>query len=464
MVRMLICFLWTIVFTKKHRGSKSDNFSPDFAFRLSEEVLPEDKNSCISPLSLQSCFALVYPASAGQTQTEMQDTFDFKPKPDLVFQDFSTLSEKYDLLSKQKPYYGSISPTIGLTNRLYIADDPLYALQSDYSKLVQDLATKIDFRDPSASDEINKWVAGKTRGLIKKTIGELDPQTLSVVVSTLFFNATWANPFSKWNTRPSPFFADPERKIAKPFQANLMSLHEKFLPYFEDSERQIVSLPFDGCKISMVIDLPKHANAPFLNVVNFEGAMRSMREVHVDVELPKFKFESTYTTSVLKRALETLGLKRAFGSHADFPGFGGASIDSIIHKTVIDVNEKGTTAAAVTAMAMNAMSVIVEQPKKFVADHPFSFYLWDSESEAMLFMGRVYDPTDSQLTFSIDGQNGNSYYYELKYAHGFALLGIIGFILMFGMIITGCIHCQQYFHKQTYTHSIKLLNIDSHRV
>ena len=98
----------------------------------------------------------------------------------------------------------------------------------------------------------------------------------------------------------------------------------------------------------MVIDLPKHANAPFLNVVNFEGAMRSMKQVHVDVELPKFKFESTYTNSVLKGALQKLGLKRAFGSHADFPGFGGASIDSIIHKTVIDVNEKGTTAAAVT--------------------------------------------------------------------------------------------------------------------
>ena len=53
-----------------------------------------------------------------------------------------------------------------------------YALQSDYSKLVQDLATKIDFHDPSASDEINEWVAEKTNGLIKKTLGELDPETL----------------------------------------------------------------------------------------------------------------------------------------------------------------------------------------------------------------------------------------------------------------------------------------------
>jgi len=209
----------------------------------------------------------------------------------------------------------------------------------------------------------------------------------------------------------------------------------------------------------MVIDLPKHANTPFLTESDFVGAFRSMKQTHVDVDLPKFKIESSFSDSV-KEALKKLGFQRAFGSHADFPGFGGASIDKIIHKTVIDVNEKGTTAAAVTAIEMNRMAIIADEPRKFIADHPFSFYLWDESSEVMLFMGRVNDPTDSQLTFSIDGQSGLQYY-GMKYGHGFLFLGIVGTFLAFGLIITACIHCQEYFHKQTYTHSIKLMNLDS---
>ena len=118
----------------------------------------------------------------------------------------------------------------------------------------------------------------------------------------------------------------------------------------------------------------------------------------VEVKLPKFKIEPDEPLT-LSATLRELGLVRAFDVEtADFTGMAPATeqlvISEAFHKAFIDVNEKGTEAAAATAVGMRAGAMPPQdEPAKFHADHPFLYLLRDTKSGAILFMGRVTDPS-----------------------------------------------------------------------
>jgi serpin B len=111
--------------------------------------------------------------------------------------------------------------------------------------------------------------------------------------------------------------------------------------------------------------------------------------------LPKFKMTQQFE---LGRALSAMGMAQAFQKGAaDFSGMTGKRdfwISAAVHKAFIDVNEEGTEAAAATGIVMRSMAMQREQPPVvFRADHPFIFLIRDNRSGAILFMGRVEDPT-----------------------------------------------------------------------
>jgi serpin B len=123
-----------------------------------------------------------------------------------------------------------------------------------------------------------------------------------------------------------------------------------------------------------------------------------MRDQQVNVALPKFKMSSGFA---LGEALRALGMKDAFDpDRADFSGMDGNShwlyISAVLHKAFVDVNEKGTEAAAATAVVVMARGLArpVEPPREFRADHPFLFLIRDSTTGSILFMGRVAKPGD----------------------------------------------------------------------
>jgi len=131
------------------------------------------------------------------------------------------------------------------------------------------------------------------------------------------------------------------------------------------------------------------------------GAIKqSMNQQLVNIYLPKFKFDTSYN---MNDTLSQMGMSVAFNpDKADFTGmYDRAAADEnlyinlVVHKAYVDVNEEGTEATAATGVAMQATSAIANPPEPIIfnADHPFIFAIVHNQTGAILFMGKVNDPT-----------------------------------------------------------------------
>ena len=148
----------------------------------------------------------------------------------------------------------------------------------------------------------------------------------------------------------------------------------------------------------MIIILPKENNISVaesaINAENLSDWMNDLNEIEIDVEIPKFKFEKKYALNAL---LINMGIIDAFiPDIADFSKMDGTNalfISEVIHQSFVEVNEEGTEAAAATAIIMET-TAIPEEPKRFIADHPFVFLIQHKETGAILFMGRVMNPAE----------------------------------------------------------------------
>jgi serpin B len=192
-------------------------------------------------------------------------------------------------------------------------------------------------------------------------------------------------------TQPSDFTLEKGQKVTVP----LMQKTGGF-PYFEDSDLQVLELPYAGDELSMLILLPRKAEG--LPVLEKSLTAERLADIEskllrgsVEVHLPRFKITSSFG---LIRSLRELGMELPFTPEADFSGMDGKKdllISMVAHKAYVDVNEKGTEAAAATAVVGTLTSAIV-RTKQFRADHPFLFLIRHKRSGSILFMGRVQNP------------------------------------------------------------------------
>ena len=169
--------------------------------------------------------------------------------------------------------------------------------------------------------------------------------------------------------------------------------------YKQTADVEVVTLPYEGKRLSMVVVLPKKKNglAALEKKLSAEAVAdwtKPGRAREIEVYLPKFKLEYTQN---LNDPLQQLGMKRAFGMGADFSGMTGSKdlqISQVVHKAFIEVNEEGSEAAAATAVIMFESAALPQDPVIFKADHPFLFVIKDNVSGAVLFMGRYVKPVE----------------------------------------------------------------------
>jgi serpin B len=174
----------------------------------------------------------------------------------------------------------------------------------------------------------------------------------------------------------------------------MMEIKETFLLY-EDDDAQVIELPYEGDRLSMVIILPRDAEAMQRIEAQLGGEqwrtwLAGMEPREIKVFLPRFTSTRRY---VLNDVMRTMGMPTAFTAAADFSGMTGAPglfIGQVIHKADIEVNEQGAEAAAATAVTM--LRSAVGEPV-FRADHPFIYAIRDTETDAVLFVGRLADPS-----------------------------------------------------------------------
>lgn len=251
----------------------------------------------------------------------------------------------------------------------------------------------VDYRTApeAARGAINGWVAGQTERRIPELLGagSVDSQTRLVLVNAIYLKAAWQWPFTPDGTAQRPFTLLDGTIVNAP----LMRGGGK-LAYAAGDGWRTVQLPYVGKELAMLVILPD-------DLVSFErdldeGLIADMvgrlEERDVDVTMPKFSTESKVD---LAKQLADLGMATAFGDRADFSGITTEEalfISAVVHQANIDVDEKGTEAAAATAVVM-AASAAVDGPVTFTVDRPFVFAIRDVETGSLLFLGRIVDPT-----------------------------------------------------------------------
>jgi serpin B len=366
-----------------------DAFSAD----LYKILARGEGNLVLSPYSVGVALAMTRAGAAGETRTQMETVLHAALSKDLNA-GFNALEQA---LAKRPGKFKVADQTLELelatANRLWGQKDSTFetafldALARDYGAGMQIVDYKTAHE--SARRTINDWVASRTKDRIKDLIpqGVLDAQTRLVLTNAIYLKAAWTLIFND-AVRGAFHLAD-----GTEVQVDLMSQSET-LAYGAGDGYQVVRLPYVG-GLSMVVIVP---DAGKLNSFErgLDGATlrriaSGLASTQVVLSMPKFSFRST---AQLKDALSELGMPLAFTDRADFSAMTKQEpleVADVIHQAFIAVDEKGTEAAAATAVVMRSTSAPLRQTTLKV-DRPFIFIIQDDETGAVLFMGRVADP------------------------------------------------------------------------
>jgi serpin B len=246
-----------------------------------------------------------------------------------------------------------------------------------------------------ARKTINAWVADQTEDKIMDLVpeGALDSLTRLVLVNAVYLDATWASQFNKESTQDGSFTTLAGTTVTTP----MMNQNASFA-YAKGDSWQAVELPYAHDDLAMLLIVPDQGRFADVEAQLKTGLIAQAAEALTDagevwLSMPKFEFR---TQASLADALKSLGMQRAFvlGS-ADFSSMTNEEplyISEVIHEAYVAVDEEGTEAAAATAVIMRAGSMPVE-PIQLTIDRPFLFALRDTDTGAVLFLGRVTDPT-----------------------------------------------------------------------
>ncbi len=352
------------------------------------------RNVFISPTSIQLALAMTYNGAKGETKDAMARALGL---------DGMTLEEvnqaNADLISLlQNP---DPKVELAIANSLWgregveFAPDFLARNTDSYEAEVR----SIDFTLPGSADTINGWVSKKTREKITQLVDhDSIREALLLLLNAIYFKGKWTLPFEEADTQYGDFTRGDGTTKTLP----MMRQRDDF-DYLETDQFQAIALPYGDEFVRMLIFLPKAGTT-------LDGLMGEMTREKLDqwtgelheqdgtIVLPRFK--ASYDTS-LKPVLTALGMGVAFSDAADLTGMvtpealatlGGVPfISDVVHKTMLEVNEEGTEAAAATAVIVG-VTAVQTQPFEMVVDHPFFLAIQDEPTGAILFMGTIVDP------------------------------------------------------------------------
>ncbi len=303
--------------------------------------------------------------------------------------DIATIRKGYQVILKNyerenKDYILNIANAVWIDNK--------YSLESERQENIKNYylgeALSFDNLQPSlVANRVNEWCDAKTNGMIKKIInaGDIHSLTHLLLTNAIYFKGSWQEEFQIENTSKKAFYSS----LKEESQVDFMKIEEKF-SYTEDDNVQVLKMSYNGGDLSMLVILPKENNLRALkdNLTSELLAKwnKDLETYKVNVQLPKFKFDFD---ADLNEPLKKIGMTRAFYSKTADELY----IDKVLHKAIIDVNEEGTEAAAVTAVAMTTRSMPQQyEQREFIADHPFLFIIQDNRNQNILFMGKVENP------------------------------------------------------------------------
>ena len=295
---------------------------------------------------------------------------------------------------------------MNIANRLFAQKD--YDFRQNFLSLVKQnygaAFEPIDFtvNPAAAAQHINKWVADQTRDKIQDLIPANALNKLTrLVANALYLKAPWTDPFPDKATQPEPFHV----RGGAPLDVPMMRKTDRF-GYAKREGFTAVSLPYVGGDLQFLVLMHDDVNGLRTLESNLTADVLAkctrLETQDVDLHLPKFKLEPP--TIALAENLQALGMKSAFNIPQGSANFDKMAprkpndylyISNVFHKTFIAVDEKGTEAAAATAVVMMRATAIARPkppPIEVKVDRPFIYAIQHVPSGGCLFLGRVTNP------------------------------------------------------------------------
>jgi len=353
---------------------------------LRETVAGDDRaNIVLSPLSASMALGMTLNGADGDTFDAMRLALDFGDlSQEEVNQAYADLIE---LLTTLDP-----SVRFEIANAVWTNQDtPFLTSFLDAVTEAFDARTEsANFGDPATLEAVNWWVEDNTDGAIDQILETLDPDLVALLLNAIYFEGAWTTEFDPADTHRATFTREDDSTV----QVDMMSIRDGEYPLGGGPGYSAAELPYGGEAYSMVVVVPSGDVRDFvseLDVQRWNQIVEGLTPMEVDaLELPKL--ELSYD-AFLNDALKALGMEVAFGPGADFtrmsPLGDGLCIDFVRQKTFVEVDERGTRAAAVTAVGVGPTSL----GPTLIADRPFIFAIRERLSGTILFIGVVGDPT-----------------------------------------------------------------------
>jgi len=366
-----------------------------FAFDLFHQ-LGNTGNLFFSPYSIATALEMTLQGANGTTASEIIQALHL-PSNEIAQAGIQALHQ----LFQAGPDAGY---TLSTANRLWVQNN--LPMLDSYLSRVQDIfgagPQSVDFGDPqAAAATINAWVSDQTHGKIPNLISknDIDSLTCLILTNAIYFKGDWASVFNATYTHDAFFQQSPTdtTKVRMMWQENYYDYYAQSGP----NGFQALDIPYQGNNLDMLVILPTSTTLDaFQSALTpdlFSTITSNLHSADVSVSLPQFKLEGSF---LLNTPLQNLGIHAAFNA-ADFSGMFPLNpdetyfIQKVIHKTFIQVTEKGTEAAAATAVIVGTTGCVTLNPPipiSFYADHPFLFAIRDHATNTILFLGRVTDP------------------------------------------------------------------------
>lgn len=363
-----------------------------FALDLYRKLSAQSGNILFAPYSLFVVLSMAYAGARGETAAQMAQVLHLPPLRERLCAAYEKLAAL--LTAAETGAQTELNAANGLWSQAG------YPLREEFLALLarcyRATVAAVDYHDPDAARrQINDWVEAQTRAAIRDLVppGTLDPLTRLVLVNAIRFKGRWAGQFAKEATTQAPFWTGPQHAVEVP-----MMEQEGTFVYGEDARAQLLELPYAGDELAVLILLPKHGVdlaevEAALSVENLRRWEETLAPRTVRVGLPRFLLAQEVQLAALLRAL---GMVDAFDQErADFSGIDGRTmwlyISAVLHKAYAAFDEKGTEAAAASAVVVKMRS-IPSPPAILRADHSFLFLIRERRSGCVLFLGRVVDP------------------------------------------------------------------------
>ena len=288
-----------------------------------------------------------------------------------------------------------ITGTQNMTNSLWYKES--LAIKPHYNQYIKDYDFTIKpvnfYKAEAVKNEINSYIAQKTEKLIENFLTDpLPGDTQLVLLNTLYFHQKWRAEFDERATRQEDFFK------TKTDSKKVDMMHKTaYYSYYQNADVQVLELPYEDKRYSMVVILPREYEYDF-SKLKLEATLDDYKDKkaskRVQLSFPKFDITSGYD---LIPVLKEMGMTNAFNPDtADFSNVFTSPqsiyVDAVVHKVRILVNERETKAAAVTMASARASATMPEPPIVFNADHPFLYVIRDNELGINLFTGIVREP------------------------------------------------------------------------